>query len=1045
MTTSSPLSANTYLENNASDLGKSAGESGIYKQKKSLKIRATMVAIALSTLPVFVIGSIAYTFASKAIVRQITLDHRQRNELAGTQIDNFLVSRLRDLEILALNPKLTQGDLDTTAEQQQAEIQLFFETLEYFDSLILFDTEGNSITQVNEGNPFRGNYSDRDYFQAALQTGQPTMNGPGISKSSGKLRVEFAVPVKDKQTNETRFVIRARIPGKYINQLFTLLENKGNGWYLVNESGTLFAGSDPYNLSRSVDTHVPRASDFVKQNQTSSGIFPAHPHTAQRQQIDSPSAQNPKPDQEQDQEQDTRSIRREQELLSYVPVGLSAELPERQMGLITYSDAHIALAPQRRLAVVFAIGTALTGLIAASIALLLVKRINDPIQKLTETARTIVQEGRFDLRAPVMSEDEIGSLATSLNQLIEWVSSRTQALEISQTDLEQRTQELSAIINSLGEGLLVTDRTGRIVRSNPPLLKIFGHTEKAIHQQLASDVFATDVTGLIEQSQTDPSRTFGSEILLPKGRVGQALVNTILDTETAEALGCVMLIRDITAEKEVDRMKTDFISTVSHELRTPLTSVLGFAKIIQKKLEKVILPAVVSEEKKTLRSVRQVKENLEIIVSEGERLTSLINDVLDIAKIEAGKIEWRMSQVSVEDVIRQAIAATSVLAEKANIALTTEIEPNLPTITADQDRLVQVVINLISNAVKFTDNGTVTCEVKQTEDEMRISVIDTGKGISDADQQKVFEKFKQVGEVMTDKPQGTGLGLPICKQIIDYHHGRIWVESKLDVGSTFSVALPLKGNESAQQLPTVTTLVEQLKVDVKQTVQQTAETIDGAPKTILVVDAESNIRRLLRQELEQEGYQVTEAADGVAALSCVKQQKPDLIITDVMMPRLDGFDLTAVLKSNPETHHIPTIILSIVEDCDRGFRLGADRYLSKPIEVGKLLQNVETLITDTTSRGKVLIIDKDTPENQALTDMLLSKGYIVATARTGQEGLDKARSIKPNMIIVDAALCKEHDIIKTLRYEKGLENVSVILVEEPQVDDEVTTVKNTQV
>ena len=223
--------------------------------------------------------------------------------------------------------------------------------------------------------------------------------------------------------------------------------------------------------------------------------------------------------------------------------------------------------------------------------------------------------------------------------------------------------------------------------------------------------------------------------------------------------------------------------------------------------------------------------------------------------------------MSVEDVIRQAIAATSVLAEKANIALTTEIEPNLPTITADQDRLVQVVINLISNAVKFTDNGTVTCEVKQTEDEMRISVIDTGKGISDADQQKVFEKFKQVGEVMTDKPQGTGLGLPICKQIIDYHHGRIWVESKLDVGSTFSVALPLKGNESAQQLPPVTTLVEQLKVDVKQTVQQTAETIDGEPKTILVVDDESNIRRLLRQELEQEGYQVTEAADGVAALS----------------------------------------------------------------------------------------------------------------------------------------------------------------------------------
>jgi len=969
-----------------------------------------MVAIALSTLPVFVIGSIAYTFASKAIVRQIKLDHQQRNELAGSQIDDFLVSRLRDLEVLALNPTLTQTELGATPAQQQAEIALFFQTLEYFDSIILFDVEGNAIAQVNKGNPFRGNYSDRDYFQAALQTGKPTMNGPGLSKSSGKLRVEFAVPIRDKQTNDIRFVIRARIPGKYINQLFTLLEAEGNGWYLVNESGTIFAGSNTRHLSRLVHTRVPSASEFTDRNQAGSGIFPAHSNLA--------------PDR---QSQLTLRNRQQKELISYVPVTLSAELPERKMGLLTYSNTYISLAPQRRLAGVFALGTAVTGLIAASIALLLVKRISDPIQKLTETAHTIVQEGRFDLRAPIVSTNEIGSLATSLNQLIAWVSSRTEALEISQADLEQRTQELSAIIHSLGEGLLVTDRTGQVIRSNPPLLDMFGYTNEDIYQQRAIDVFSTDVTQLIEQSQTDPSRTFSEEVQLSQNRVGQALVNTILHADTAESLGCVMLIRDVTVEKEVDRMKTDFISTVSHELRTPLTSILGFAKIIQKKLEKVVLPAVVSEEKKVKKSVRQVGANLGIIVSEGERLTSLINDVLDIAKIEAGKIEWRMEEVAIADVISQAIAATSVLAQKENITLSTDIAPNLPTVNADQDRLVQVVINLISNAVKFTDDGEVICEAKRTEDEMRISVIDTGKGISEADQPKVFEKFKQVGEVMTDKPQGTGLGLPICKQIVEHHGGRIWVESKLGAGSTFSVALPLSKSTLPQERPTVKTLVEKLKVDVKQTTENTST----EQKTILVVDDEDNIRQLLRQELESEGYRVKEAADGIAALSSIKQEQPSLIITDVMMPRLDGFDLTAVLKANIETNHIPTIILSIVEDRDRGFRLGADRYLSKPIEVDKLLKNIETLITDTTSRSKVLIVNKDASESETLADILLSKGYVVAAANTGQEGLDKARSIKPNMMIIDAALCKENDIIKTLRGEKGLENIAVILVEEP--------------
>ncbi|MEO1388088.1 MAG: ATP-binding protein [Cyanobacteria bacterium J06634_6] len=712
-----------------------------------------------------------------------------------------------------------------------------------------------------------------------------------------------------------------------------------------------------------------------------------------------------------------------------------------------YQDALAQAAIANRLRnQLILVSMGLSLVIAALLATLISRAINRPLKALEETAAKVVSSEDFTVRAEVVSTDEIGGLTTALNQLIEWVGNRTQALEEAKETLEgrvkDRTQELNAIIDNLGNGLLVVNPAGTIIHANPTLKRMFNLSDSDLAGKAVEAIFDDRIIQIVKHSQANMTAAWNTELALESEQIGQATITPILSAENASAnntaatvVGTVVLIRDITTEKAVDQMKTDFISTVSHELRTPLTSVLGFAKIIKKKLETVLLPAVVSEEKKTKRAVRQVQDNLQIIISEGERLTSLINDVLDIAKIEAGKIEWRMTEVSPQTIVEQAIAATSVLAQKNNIVVITDIAPTLPTVTADPDRLMQVIINLISNAIKFTQDGNVVCEVKPTEDELRISIIDTGIGISAEDQPLVFEKFKQVGEIMTDKPQGTGLGLPICKQIVEHHGGRIWVESQLGVGSTFSVALPLNSSLAKPIVnnQTVEDLVKRLKADVKQTTPSTS----GEIKTILVVDDESNIRSLLRQELETEGYLVQEAKDGVAALESIKQTPPDLIITDVMMPRLDGFDLTAVLKTNPETADIPTVILSIVEDKDRGFQLGVDRYLTKPIDVGSLLSNVETLLTHKTSRSKVLVVNKDACASKTLTEVLLTKGYVVAEASTGQEGLDKARAIKPDMMIVDAELLEENNIVKTLRFEKGLENVSVILVENAHPTDAI--------
>ncbi len=243
--------------------------------------------------------------------------------------------------------------------------------------------------------------------------------------------------------------------------------------------------------------------------------------------------------------------------------------------------------------------------------------------------------------------------------------------------------------------------------------------------------------------------------------------------------------------KEQDNMKTEFVSIVSHELRTPLALVLGFTKVISKKLEKVIFPHVKEEDSKVKKSLKSVREELNTIASEGKRLTHLINDLLDITKIEAGKVEWNMEPISVAEIIKRAIAVTSSYFEQNKLEMIEDIEGALPLVIGDKDRLKQVMINLISNAIKFTDRGSVTCSVRKRENEIMISVIDTGMGIAEIDQGKVFEKFKQVGDNHTGKLNGTGLGLSICKQIVEHHGGRIWVESKPGKGSNFSFTLPI--------------------------------------------------------------------------------------------------------------------------------------------------------------------------------------------------------------------------------------------------------------
>lgn len=239
-----------------------------------------------------------------------------------------------------------------------------------------------------------------------------------------------------------------------------------------------------------------------------------------------------------------------------------------------------------------------------------------------------------------------------------------------------------------------------------------------------------------------------------------------------------------------DEMRTDFLSTVSHEIRTPLALVLGFVRIINMKLEKVVFPLVNVDVDKANKAVSQIKKNIGIIKLEGDRLTHLIDDILDISKMEAKKVDWQMENLSVAKIVGRALEVTKSFIEMYKLEIVEDIESELPEVVGDNDKLKQVVINLVSNAVKFTEEGPIICRARKINSEIVISVIDKGIGIAEEDQGRIFEKFSQVRNGLKDKVKGTGLGLAICKEIIEHHGGRIWVESERGKGSSFIFALP---------------------------------------------------------------------------------------------------------------------------------------------------------------------------------------------------------------------------------------------------------------
>jgi signal transduction histidine kinase/ActR/RegA family two-component response regulator len=623
--------------------------------------------------------------------------------------------------------------------------------------------------------------------------------------------------------------------------------------------------------------------------------------------------------------------------LGYVHVGMSEQLIRSRI-------AQAVLKQQLLLLAIF--------LLSVAAMYVLVGRISRPLEKLTDYARRLASHD-FEATVDIRSKDEVGLLARTMQSMAEEISALVQGLERA---VENATVELTdnlafmqAVMDNLADGLLVVGAQDQVTHHNPALLQMFAVDPEEAPEALLRDLFPPGLAELADRARLHPERAHVAEVPLAGGRVGKAVATSISsqapDDDSAAPGQVVLLIRDITSEKEVDRMKTDFISTVSHELRTPLTSVLGFAKIIKRRLEQTLLPALDRSSPAVDRAAEQVEHNAAIIVSEGERLTMLINDVLDISKMESGRLEWRLSSSSLHDLIRRCLDTIRPQAGEKGLELEAQLPDDLPTVHVDRNRIIQVLVNLLSNAVKFTSQGSVRVTAERRASEATVCVEDTGAGVPEEDQERIFERFKQSGDTLSEKPAGTGLGLPICKHIVEAHGGAVWVESEPGRGSRFCFTLPT--------MPPTTRLADRRP---EPSARPAPEPGGEDRAKVLVVDDDPSVRAYLQQTLEEEGLKATTAADGFQALEIARRRDFDLITMDLAMPGMDGRECILRLRAMPNTMYTPILVITAFASQEAE---GASAALAKPVAEEELIQAIRSLLSGSNGEKPCVVLTRD--------------------------------------------------------------------------------------
>ncbi|MDM8517370.1 response regulator, partial [Desulfobacterales bacterium HSG16] len=453
--------------------------------------------------------------------------------------------------------------------------------------------------------------------------------------------------------------------------------------------------------------------------------------------------------------------------------------------------------------------------------------------------------------------------------------------------------------------------------------------------------------------------------------------------------------------EEASRMKSVFLSNMSHELRTPLNSVMALSSVLK----------MTTAEKLTQEEL----EYLDVIERNGKRLLDLINDILDLSKIEAGHMDVGLSFFQLKTSVENVIDSLMPLAREKNLSLRMEMPPDLPKIQSDERRVHQILVNIVNNAIKFTEKGNVTVWAYHEDNRIYVKVIDTGIGIAEKDLPFIFEEFKQVDGSTSRRHEGTGLGLAIASKVALKLGGKLLVESQPGQGTTFTLILPVKWLAEAQRIEAISpSKVKPSKIAVER-------------KTVLVVDDESDALELITDYLFREGYNTLTATSGKDALRLAEEYRPFAITLDLIMPEMDGFETLQLLKQNPVTSDIPVIIVSVSEDRRTGMALGAIGHVTKPVIRDELIKEIYKVCVKPTS---IMVTDDNEIDRNNIMRILNQENIPAASAENGKTCIEKIRETAPDVLVLDLMMPEMDgfDVLQVLRSDPLTLGLPVIIV-----------------
>ncbi|MBE9222346.1 response regulator [Cyanobacterium stanieri LEGE 03274] len=466
--------------------------------------------------------------------------------------------------------------------------------------------------------------------------------------------------------------------------------------------------------------------------------------------------------------------------------------------------------------------------------------------------------------------------------------------------------------------------------------------------------------------------------------------------------------------EDANQAKSSFLANMSHELRTPLNAIIGYGELLQEEAEDM------GEE--------DFVEDLKKIQGAGKHLLGLINDILDISKIEAGKMELYLEEFQLSSVIEEIILTIQPLIEKNHNTLEVHYPENIGTMVGDVTKIRQNMFNLLSNASKFTDKGTIAMTIDKYQQEgadwIFFEVKDTGIGMTPKQQAKLFDAFSQADASTTRKYGGTGLGLTITKKFCEMMGGYIELDSEEGVGTTFTIHLPVVVQD-----------IKKPEINVEEIINQPPAVTENH-KHILIIDDDETTHDVIRGYLKNDNFTITATTDPEKGLDLVREIMPDVIILDVIMPKMDGWSVLTELKADPDLNHIPVIMATIVSDRSIGYTLGATDYITKPLNQVKLRNILNKY--QSASENIVMVVDDDEGTRRMMRRLLEKENWQVIEAEDGEDGIKKIKTKIPKLILLDLMMPKidGFQFVNILRENPAWNDIPVIIVTAKDLDEE---------